>query len=66
MNTNEETNNVQFKRERERSKVNFINVPQAAFTCTDLESSKKTVRLSVFFALWGSASARLLVDEIDP
>jgi hypothetical protein len=38
--------------------VNFINVLQAAFTLQDPESAKKTVKLSVFFALLGSARAK--------
>jgi len=37
--------------------VNFINV-QAAFACTDPKCTKKTVKLSVFFALLGSASVK--------
>jgi len=39
--------------------VNFINVLQAAASkCTDPKSAKKTVKLSVFFALLGSALAK--------
>jgi len=38
--------------------VNFINVLQAAFTSADPKSAKKTVKLSVFFALSGSARVK--------
>ena len=38
--------------------VNFIKVPVAAFTLADPESAKKTVKLSSFFALLGSASVK--------
>jgi len=38
--------------------VNFISILQAAFTCADPESAKKTVKLSVFFALLGSTHAK--------
>jgi len=38
--------------------VNFINVLRAAFALADPESAKKTVKLSVFFALSGSALAK--------
>ncbi len=37
--------------------VNFINVLRAAFTRADPESAKKTVKLSVFFALSGSVKS---------
>jgi len=37
------------------SGVNFINALQAAFTRTDPERAKKTVKLSVFIALSGHA-----------
>ncbi len=37
-----------------RHGVNFINVLQAAFTHTDPKSTKKTVKLSVYFVLLGS------------
>ncbi len=37
-----------------RSGVNFINVVRAAFLHADAKSAKKTVKLSVFFALLGS------------
>ena len=37
---------------------NFINVLQAAFMPTDTKSAKKTVKLSSFFALLGSASVK--------
>jgi len=39
--------------------VNFINVLQAAFTHANPKSSKKTAKLSVFFALSGSGGAKL-------
>ena len=42
----------------QRSGFNFINVLQAAFTCTDPISAKKTVKSSSFFALSGSASVK--------
>ncbi len=35
--------------------VNCINIIRATFTSTDPESTKKTVKLSVFFVLSGSA-----------
>jgi len=35
--------------------VNFINVLQAAFTPADPKSAKKTVKVTAFFALSGSA-----------
>jgi len=38
--------------------VNFINVLQAAFVLADPKSAKETVKLSVFFALLGSALAK--------
>jgi len=41
-----------------RAGVNFINVLRAAFTGADLKSVKKTVKLSVFFALSGSARSK--------
>jgi hypothetical protein len=34
--------------------VNFINVLRAVFTLTDSKSAKKTVKLSIFFAILGS------------
>jgi len=40
--------------EEEKPSVNFINVIRAAFARSDPESAKKTVKLSVFFALLGS------------
>ena len=49
--------------------VNFANIQRAAFTHADPKSSKKTVKLSSFIALLGSArvkTARKHVDEIDP
>ena len=45
--------------------VNFTNVLRAAFTHANLKSTKKTIRLSSFFALLGSghvkAAHRMLV-----
>jgi len=38
--------------------VNFSNVLQAAFTCIDPKSAKKTFDLTTFFALLGSALAK--------
>jgi hypothetical protein len=38
--------------------VNFTNVPQAAFTRADPKSAKKTVKLSSFIALLGSARVK--------
>jgi len=38
--------------------INFINVLQAAFTPANPESAKRKVKLSVFFPLLGSASAK--------
>jgi len=38
--------------------VNFTNIIWAAFTHADPQSAKKTVKLSVFFALSGSAHAK--------
>jgi len=38
--------------------VNFINILRTAFTHKDPKSAKKTVKLSVFFTLLGSASAK--------
>jgi hypothetical protein len=43
------------KHELEISGANFINVLQAAFIHPDTESTKKTVKSSVFFSLLGSA-----------
>ncbi len=40
--------------------VNFINVLQASLTSVDRERAKKTIKLSFFFALLGSASAQKL------
>jgi len=40
--------------------VNFINVLQAAFACADPKSVKKTVKLSIFFALLGSAREKAI------
>ena len=39
-------------------RVNFINVLRAAFSLTDPESTKKTVKSSSFFALSGSPSVK--------
>jgi len=39
-------------------RVNFVNVLRAAFACTDPENAKKTVKLSVLFALLGSAGLK--------
>jgi len=36
--------------------LNFINVLSTAFTCADPKSVKKTVKLSIFFTLFGSMS----------
>jgi len=38
--------------------VNFINILRAAFTHTDPKSAKKTVKLSVFFMLFGSVHSK--------
>ena len=38
--------------------VNFTNVLRAAFTRADPKSTKKTVKLSSFFALLGSARVK--------
>jgi len=49
--------------------VHFINVLQAAFTCTDSKSIKGTVKLSIFFTLLGSAivkAARRLLAKLSP
>jgi len=40
------------------SGVNFINILWATFTPADPKSAKKTVKLSIFFALLGSALAK--------
>ena len=40
------------------SGVNFTNILQAAFTHADPKSAKKTVKLSSFFALLGSACVK--------
>jgi len=40
-----------------------------AFTCTDPKSSKNTVKMSIFFTLFGSALVKAVhihVDEFDP
>jgi len=36
------------------TRVNFINILGAAFICTDPNSAKNTVKLSLYFALLGS------------
>ena len=49
--------------------VNFTNVLRAAFTRADPKSAKKTVKLSSFFALLGSASvkaARRTLVKLNP
>ena len=38
--------------------INFTNILRAAFRCADPKSTKKTVKLSSFFALLGSAPAK--------
>jgi hypothetical protein len=38
---------------------NFIDILQEAFTCPNLESTKKTVKLSAFFALSGLARVKV-------
>ena len=38
--------------------VNFTNILQAAFTLTDPKRAKKTVKLSSFLALLGSACVK--------
>ena len=38
--------------------VNFTNILQAAFTCADPKSAKKTVKLSSFIVLLGSAHVK--------
>jgi len=40
------------------SGVNFINALQAAFTSSDPERAKNTIKLSIFLALSGSASVK--------
>jgi len=46
-----------------RPGVDFINVQRAVFTQADPEIAKKTVKLSVFFALLGSAQAKAARTE---
>ncbi len=41
-----------------RRGVNFINILPAAFMHADPKSAKNTVKLSIFFALLGSAGAK--------
>jgi len=41
-----------------KSGVNFINIQRAAFSYEDPESTKNTVKPSVFFPLLGSASVK--------
>ncbi len=50
-------------------RVNFINILQAAFTHEDSKNAKKTVKLSVFFTLLGSArtkAARRMLMKLTP
>jgi len=52
--------------------VDFINILRAAFTSADPESAKKTVKLSFFFELAGSANVdftnilRVAFVHVDP
>jgi hypothetical protein len=43
--------------------VNFIKVLRAAFTCTDPEGVKKTVKSSIFLALLGYAHVKQLIEH---
>ena len=58
-----------YRRDRsQKSGVNFTNVLRAAFRLEDPKSTKKTVKLSSFFALLGSScvkAARKHIGEID-
>ena len=52
-----------------RPGVNFTNILQAAFTRADPKSAKKTVKLSSFFALFGSGhikAARKMLVKLTP
>ncbi len=44
--------------EAARPGVNFINVLREIFTLEDAESARKTVKLSVFFVLYGSVRTK--------
>ena len=49
--------------------VNFTNILHAAFTYADLKSTKNTVKLTVFYALLGSAcvkAARKMLVKLTP
>ncbi len=49
--------------------VNFINILQSAFMCSDPESAKKTDGLTVFFVLLGSLCikvARKMLVKLTP
>jgi len=43
--------------------VNFIIILWTAFACADPESAKKTDNLTVFSALFGSVSLKLVVES---
>ena len=45
-------------------RVNFTNILQASFTHLDPKSAKKTVKLSSFFALWGSARVKAVCKTL--
>jgi len=42
----------------DQGSISPINIQQAAFACSDPKSAKKTVKLSVFFVVLGSACAK--------
>ncbi len=44
--------------------LNFINVLRTAFTLADPKSVKKTVKLSIFFTLLGSASVKAVLRTL--
>jgi len=48
---------------RSKPGVNFINIPQVAFKCTDPESAKKTDNLTVFLRFWDLSAQKLLVKH---
>jgi len=50
-------------RQQMMSRVNFINIQQAAYAHADPKSVKKTDNLTVFFALSGSMRAKVLVER---
>ena len=50
---------------REKQGVNFTNILRAAFMRTEPKSAKKTVNLSSFFALLGSAGVKAAQIEIE-